>query len=579
MKKTLVKISVLLAAAQLAVGAVYAQNGIDRRIEVTRQYIPEVGAAEKLDFMPAQVDTVPLRPEINYSITPTPWKGVFDTKPINPIKINAERYHPERPFFLRLAAGLPLQTLADFYATANPRSDMAFGAYVNHYGRWAGIRNDFGDRENAAATHNVAGAFFEKRFARKTLSVDISDTYRYYNAFGGAAMPAIHSGRFAQGAKIGYNDLSGRVTFGDRFIDLSRFNYRAGISAGTFADREKTGQNELEVFFDSGWRLYGGDFTAGIEFCLESGTGRLSGHRDWRLAVTPGYAFGVKNLDVGVGLDFVYNRKTSFHIFPKIDLAYKKFHGFTPYLRIDGALEDGCYRMLTYANPYVLSGLELPHPSHYDFRVGAHGAITRAVSYDLYFSAAIWSDYNYFVNDSGEVAAGVYDASRFAALSNDNVSIFSAGGALSATIVWGLTFDLGLKVNMVSQSAASTVHWYGEQRAGDEEMGLGIPRFSLDAILKYNYRDRLFLSAGVEVMGRREFSSVWKGSYAGQSVMSVANSTVPAAANLKLEAEYRVNSRLNAFLRGDNLLNRRLYRFNHYPELGANVMLGVKIAF
>ncbi len=586
MKKTLIKISVVVAAV-LAAGTAHAQEGIDRRIEVTSRYIPEVGSAEKLDYMPAQVDTVALQPEINYSVTPTPWKGVFDTEPINPIKINAERYDPQRPFFLRLAAGLPLQSLADFYATADTEGDMAFGAYFNHYGRWAKITNDFGYRRYATATYNVAGVFFEKRFARKVLTVDISDTYRYYNAFGGSDMFVEIGNLFASGANIGYNDLSGRVTFGDSFLDLSRFNYRVGLSAGTFADREKMGQNEFGFFFDSGLRLYGGDFTAGLAFGIENGTGHISEYGDWRLGVSPKYAFSVKDLKVGVGLDFIYNKESSFHIFPEIELVYNKFYGFTPYLHIDGALEEGNFRTLSYANPYVRSGIILPNPSHYDFKVGAHGSITRAVAYDVFFNAAIWNDYNYFVNDVRwslvSPYVNAYNISRFSAMTNDNVSIFTFGGALSATIVRGLTFDLGMKVNMVSQSETSSDDWPGGAHMGQNfKTNLGIPQFGLDAILKYNYRDRLFLSAGVEVMGKREFSTVRAAIdilMEHDPTLMVADNEVPTTVNLKLDAEYRINSRFNAFVRCENLLGQRLYRYNYYPELGANVMLGVKIAF
>lgn len=561
-------------------GTASAQEGIDRRIEVTRQYIPEVGEAEKLDFMPAHVDTVALQPEINYSITPTPWKGVFDAEPINPIKIDAQQYRPQQPFFARFAAGLPLQSLADLYITANPSSRTAFGAYLNHYGRWAEIENDLGNREDATATHNVVGAFFERRFARKTLSVDISDTYRYYSAFG--VIP--FSDPLISNTKLGYNDLSGRVVFGDPMLDLSRFNYRVGVMASYFSDREKTTQNDFAFFFDSGWRLYGGDFTAGLYFDVTDGTGMSSEYSDWELSVSPKYDFKVKDLNVSMGLDFVYNELTDFNIFPEIEVTYDRSHGFIPYLRIDGKLEDGSFRTLTYANPYVLSGMNLPNPSHYDFRVGAHGSVARALSYDLFFSAAIWNDYNNFVNDVRIISEEV-DASRFAAMTFEKLTILNFGAVLKAVITRGLTFDLGLKVNLVLPAIGTVIHsynGYGVKDTTDTGIwgGLGIPPFNLDAVLKYNYRDRLFLSAGVEVMGARHFTSAWESiDLDDVPYLRLRLNKVPVGVNLKFDAEYRIGNRLSAFVRGDNLLGQRLYRYNYYPELGANVMLGVKVVF
>ena len=97
-------------AAFLAAGVLTAQEdaaSITQRIEVTRQYVPELGEAQKLDFPPRMADTVTLKPDISYAITPTPWKSVFDTEPIAPVAISTAEYRHQRPFYLMLGGGYP----------------------------------------------------------------------------------------------------------------------------------------------------------------------------------------------------------------------------------------------------------------------------------------------------------------------------------------------------------------------------------------------------------------------------------------------------------------------------------------
>lgn len=72
-------------AAFLAAGVLTAQEdaaSITQRIEVTRQYVPELGEAQKLDFPPRMADTVTLKPDISYAITPTPWNRYSIRNPL-----------------------------------------------------------------------------------------------------------------------------------------------------------------------------------------------------------------------------------------------------------------------------------------------------------------------------------------------------------------------------------------------------------------------------------------------------------------------------------------------------------------
>ena len=57
----------LMTAAAVG-GSVSAQ--VAKQVEVTKDYIPQVAKAEKKSIEPNMVDTVTIRPDIDYTITP-----------------------------------------------------------------------------------------------------------------------------------------------------------------------------------------------------------------------------------------------------------------------------------------------------------------------------------------------------------------------------------------------------------------------------------------------------------------------------------------------------------------------------
>lgn len=49
--------------------------------------------------------------------------------------------------------------------------------------------------------------------------------------------------------------------------------------------------------------------------------------------------------------------------------------------------------------------------------------------------------------------------------------------------------------------------------------------------------------------------------------------------SLRAFFDWRISDRIGIFAEGDNLLNKRQYRYPLYPEYGANFTAGVKLAF
>lgn len=557
----------LFAAVTLA-----AQNPISNQVEVTRDFSPSTESAEKLTISPSMVDhvNIDMVSDIKYSITPTPWQSIFGTKPINPVKISTFAYEPRTPFYLRVGGAYNLRTLLDFYYTADTKPDAVFGVYVNHVADLAKVSNDMNEKLPSLSMRNNVGLYAEKLFAKKILTVDAYAENRWhkpYGAFELASNPL--SNYYASGADINRTGVSAEVVFGDRFVDLSYFNYRIGVSGGYFLDNNKYSQAEVEGFVDLGWKIDRGDLNIGIKVRDVIGIGNLSDYNDLRVSVLPKYTFKYKDFSFVAGFEFLYNQtylnEPEFRFYPEVKVAYTGYSPVTPYLTFDGGLSEGDYMALSQANAYVQDGAVAPNASRLGFRIGGNGKVSSILKYDAFVGCDFWRDYTYFAN--------VYEegnTTRFVPLTSRAVNMFYVGAEAKVKIINGLYYDLNLRYNLVSRvKAAGAI-------GSVTEAGIDVPVFQLNTGFRYSYRDKVFAYAGIDLAGRREVCSVIP---VGVGQYEYVSEKLPLTIDLKAGVEVKTLKWLNLFLEGNNLLNQRIYKVNHYPGIGLCVMVGAKMVF
>ena len=78
---------ILFAAALLAALPCSVSAQVEKRVEVTKAYVPSVESAAKLAVVPDMTDTVKMRPEIDYTITPLSLQTTLATRPIRPATV------------------------------------------------------------------------------------------------------------------------------------------------------------------------------------------------------------------------------------------------------------------------------------------------------------------------------------------------------------------------------------------------------------------------------------------------------------------------------------------------------------
>lgn len=174
----------LFVAALMAALPWGASAQVEKRVEVTKAYVPSVEGASKLAVVPDMTDTVKMRPEIDYTITPLSLQTTLATRPIRPATVTYWEFNRPLPFYLKVGMGYPFNSVLDFYASSqNPGTGYVVG-YVNHEGRYSKIGNDFGVKNNSTRMLNRIGAAAGKYFGRHVLEGDLSYENRMYHRYG-----------------------------------------------------------------------------------------------------------------------------------------------------------------------------------------------------------------------------------------------------------------------------------------------------------------------------------------------------------------------------------------------------------
>lgn len=556
---------------------------VEKQVEVTKAYVPRVAEASKLAIEPDMTDTVRMRPEIDYRITPLSLQRSLTTRPIRPATVTYWEFNRPMPLYLKAGAGYPLNSVVDLYLTTQNPSTGYVMAYVNHEGRYADLRNDFGGRRNALRMTNRAGVAAGSYLGRRVLEGEILYDDRLYRRYGATT----------DRSTARYGDASVALRFGDDFQDLSRVNYEIALRGDLFSDfSDWSGKRGGESSLEARARLAKGFGRHSLS--LGVGYERIAGHKllaPWgeqlvRAALRYGYRGGVVGLELGA--DYCHDRteglsdalpvtRTGDYVIPALRLDFNLgTEALRPFVEADGSVEPGSFSRLMRTNPYLSAPMAtLRSEAAYNGRVGFGGSLFRKrFSYRAWFSVAVRDNHLfwYLVDTQlpGESLPG--HSSGCFSLAQARQTVTSVGGEVEYRPLPELVFSL-----------AAAGYFYNDE----SKLANGDPSF--DGAFRMRYEGRkVTLRLGAELQGKRSWSvfpqtdpqlrplagglQIPAAEYGGRIAL-------PVAADLSLGIDWRLSSHVVLFAEGHNLLDRKLFLWPLYPDYGANFTAGVKLSF
>lgn len=577
----------MIAACAAVVPQLVAAQ-VEKRVEVTKAYVPRVESALKLAVEPDMTDTTRMRPEIDYTVTPLSLQTTLATRPIRPATVTYWEFNRPLPFYLKVGAGYPLNSVLDFYAsTQNPSTGYVIG-YLNHEGRYAKIANEIGVKNNSTRMYNRAGVAAGKYFGRHVLEGELSCDNRMYHRYGSYTtdpdLPEEQLRALGIGGMNDYGDAALSVRFGDDFQDLSRVNFEVGLHGDLFFDHSDLpgdGERSRQLNLGAEGRIARGfgrsSFSLGIGYDAFGGQQWLSGcwQQLIRASLRYHYAGGVVGLEAGA--DYYHDRvetpgepealvETGDYFIPFARLVFNLgTPGLKPFFEADGGVSPNDFRTLTAVNPYVAPGTWLDKSSvDYNFRAGLGGSLWRnRFTYRVYAGFSVQDNRLFWatlLERSG--AAGEYEtfASTFIPqLGRQTVTSFN--GEIEYRPISSLRFDLGVHGRFYNKEC----DWANGEASFVGNVGV-----------TYTGRKVAF-GVGARMESERRWTTL---DYLFSDEISyLPVFRVPFTVDLRAHFDWHVSHRVTLFAEGRNLADQRLFDFARYPELGANFTVGVKATF
>lgn len=583
MKRYIVTLLVAIAAP-LALSA-----QVTKQVEVTKNFAPEIGTAKKMEVAPNMVDTITLRPEIDYTITPRSFASALGTHRFQPAKVTYWEYRHQYPFYLKAGLGYPLNTVADFYATTH-RADVGYlTGYINHYGQYGKLKYEnaadgiFYNDNKSLQMANKVGVTGGKYFGRYTLSGDVFYRMDTYHRF------PLHSDYDRR--TVDFEDVNLAVSFGDSFANYSHFNFKVYASADFYNDKSQNlivGEKYQQMNVTAGGAI-AREITKRSALSLDVnykgyyGMQSLKAYKNSLVGATLMYHYrsgGLVNMKVGAKVFYDYNpldsEKTKrVHAFPYLSLSLNinDKGSFVPYIEVDGDVINNSYYSLVRKNPYVSmlpddsgkfnvalqSGKALPNTELYNVRFGVSGHTANSkFAYRLYANMSFMNHALYWYNVN-QIFFGVESAKR---------NIWSLCAAVEYKPISQLLVTAEVKGSLYTNFTQNLV-------------ADALP--PIEAALSVRYTHKKFtVGATMDLYGTTKWTTSQSDKLFDEASTAAPVTkivTVPAMADLGVYVDWRVGKSCTIFAEGNNLLNMPMYHWVFYRELGASFTAGVKVQF
>ncbi len=588
----------LLIALTGAVTAATAQN-INKELEVTREYTPKVAAAVKFDLQPDMTDTLKLRPDVPYEITPTAIPMNFGVQRYIPAGIDTRALKNLHKLYVRAGAGYPLQSTGDIYFTPRMAEDGdEVGIFLNHRGSWSHIDNELGATPFSQQAHYGGGIWGSRQGWRHKLEGQLLYDYRQYDAYGASGLDITQYAWAPEDIEMydhfAYNKATDRinlgrvgasVNFGDNFRDLSHFNLHIGLDGGYSHSLKQT---DINFHFKMA-QMLGKRGYHGVEFgAWERGALAPNDRTAFTAVVTPRYILEINKFRLIAGLDIRYvgnhtSGQKGVTLAPAADMRFTLGDGkFVPYLNYSSRLLDGSPEALSRVNPYVVPELAATGWSD-DLRVGIEGNFDNVFTYKLFGGLSRLDNYHLFISrndidvtaDSRHLYNVYYSPTRFDVAAT-NGSLLTMGFEVAFHSLAGISAVVSGNWNKFS---LDDVELNGIEQLTDPAGDL--PKYEIALEMTYLHPRELFrITAGVKSLGERDFNNSYN--ITGTELYTApglwTNSVGPVI-DFFASAEVKILYGFWAFIEGQNLANQRLYPYNHYRGLGISGMAGLKIVF
>lgn len=567
--------------------ALHAQEDPDSTIgtevvNVVKPYTPTISDAFKVKATPTLNDELTTaKKKVTYSIFSVPVASTFT--PAKGKAANVKKAPKVKLYdnYATLGFGSFTSILAEFYSNFQISRTEDFGVFLKHNSSQGGIDGVVVDDYFYDSRLNLNYGARERDMSWRT---DLDVQHQFFNWYG--IDPAIIELQslidppfITPETDVAHTyftaGLNGSIQFDDAMFKEGRATLRY------FGDSENSSEIRAIVKPTLEFPIAGENITTAFTVDYVGGgfENEISGvtttrdHSILNAGFSPSLVILRDNLTVNLGVaGFVsldtQNSDTDFFVYPKVSASYRVVGDyFIAYAGLEGDLKQNSYYDFAQENPFIapLQDIQITD-QQYDGYLGIKGKLSNNASYNLRANYMSESGKALFLNNNSSFAtagsAAWLNGNSFSVI-YDDVETLGVFGELN----FDVNNNFKMKINGQFNSYTTT----------SQEEAWNLPALTASVFGDYQITEQWFAGVNIFFVGERQDRA-----FAGDPLDILSTPeiiTLDSYLDANAHVGYRLNDRLTAFGRVNNILNSNYEKWQNYPVQGLQGMLGATYRF
>lgn len=550
-------------------------------VNIVKPYTPTISDAFKVKETPVLQDEEEQKKEaIQYRIFSFPVASTFAPSKGKAAAVDPAKKEKLFDNYATLGFGNYGTANAELFLSKNISNTSYFGAMLRHLSSQGGIKDVALDDKYATTNVDVTYGMRERNLS---WNLDLGLKNQIYNWYG---LPnySLFTDAFIQDidAKQTYNTFAvgGKVNLKNSFFNEASTQFKHFSDAFGSAENRFYIQPNFEVTLknqkintDFVFDYVGGSFDrrfAQINSKFDYST--------MNLGLKPSILYQKEDLSMQVGISIFYSgqsidqqKENNVFIYPTIKASYKLVGDIlVAYAGAEGNLQQNSYADFVEENPFVSPTLFVaPTDTKYDIYAGLKGKLANTVAFNASASFVNQADKALFQSNKYDVTAtnteGYAYGNSFGVV-YDNVKTMRLFGELKAEFSKNISFSVNGTFSSYNTDAQSQA-W-------------NLPQLKLGSSLAYIINEKWYTGAQVFYVGqRKDLISIQSDADVFPPIFFDQTITLKPYFDINAHVGYKYNSRLTAYLKGNNLANQQYDRWANFPVQGIQVVLGANYKF
>ena len=278
---------------------------------------------------------------------------------------------------------------------------------------------------------------------------------------------------------------------------------------------------------------------------------------------------------LGIGDEFEEN---NLFIYPELALSYLPKKGnFAPFLNLNGRLEQNSFRAFTHENPYTAPGIALKASSvPIEAQLGTRSKFFSGWEFQWNIFYAQNEQLPLYRNFGYELDRVNIVPYRYG---NAFETVYAAINSTGVEAQLSAAFKNGGRLQFKTRFSD-----YAFENENDTSPEASVTPFNLPALALFfngtlKVGQKIYAQWYIKHMGERK--NAYRNNFLGQDLRNapVLIEDLPAFTQMDVNLQYQLDERWEIFIKGNNLLNEKIYQWSNYPVYGTQILLGLRYNF